>query len=151
MKQGTNHLQKSKSHFMQRKNKYYHLTAPENAQSIAEKGICANENGQIFLFENKELEADGILMRVSDSISYNQVFIDSYDIWEVSSIGIKGSLEQDLVGEITAKYQFVLHQPSIKSAACRLIRRRKVDVYAVINYPRAFYGLTKSGSSRPND
>ena len=130
---------------MKRQKKYYHLTAPENSQSILESGIRANKDGEIFLFENKLWEADGISMWVSDSIAYNQVFIDSYDVWEVSSRGINGKFEQDLVREITYKQQFVLHQPIVKPNACRLVRRKKVDVYAVINYPSAFYGLTKHG------
>jgi hypothetical protein len=120
---------------------YYHLTAQENESSIYNLGIQANEDGMIFLFENKLLTTKSASMLVGDSIAYNQVNLSEYDIWEVSSKGIHGKIEQDCVGELTAPYQYILHQPVIKPNSCKLVKRKRVDIAAVMFYPYAFYGI----------
>ena len=134
---------------MKLKKKYYHFTAAENFLSISQRGIEANEEGMIFLFENKILTAGNISMRVGDSIARNQIGLSSYDLWEVSSTGIHGTFEPDLVGELTAPYQFVLHQSLIKPTACKLIGHKKVDSVAVDSFLSASYGLTYRNNGIP--
>jgi hypothetical protein len=118
---------------------YYHLSSPENVASIAKDGLRANQSGEIFLFEGMVLQTREIEMLVSDSIAYNQVFLETYAVWEIKPEGIHGKIEPDAVGELTAQFQHVLHQARILPAFCQLIGTRTVDVKAVVSYTTAFY------------
>lgn len=96
-------------------NHYYHITALENVPSILEKGLLANEDGEIFLFENKAVgyPEKGIMIYVADHIALNQVGLKEYVMLEISSDGITCKLVNDDVAEICSKHQWIARQPKI--------------------------------------
>jgi hypothetical protein len=92
--------------------KYYHLTPPENKDSILSNGLKSTEN-QIFLFTN---------LKQAIHIATNQIFIDEYSIFEVSKEGITGKLSNDNVGEFGAKYQWILEQEYVEAKFVKFIK-----------------------------
>lgn len=96
---------------------YYHLTAKENLQSILEKGLLANEEGDIFVFENctifnpfgceidysKKTATCGVTVTtVADHICNNQIFIkEECVMFKVHYRGIeRENFTEDKVGEL---------------------------------------------------
>ncbi|WP_395051658.1 hypothetical protein [Flavobacterium sp.] len=92
--------------------KYYHLSPPENKDSILSNGLISTEN-QIFLFTNLEQAIH---------IATNQIFIYEYSIFEVSKEGITGKLLNDNVGEFGAKYQWILEQEYVEAKFIKFIK-----------------------------
>lgn len=98
--------------------KYYHITDPKNIQSIRENGLKANEEGNIFLFENKSIgyptkEGKTAIVYLADHIAQNQIFLKKYAMFEISSKGIEGELVNDNVAEIGSNLQWIAKQPII--------------------------------------
>lgn len=104
---------------------YYHITSPKNALNILKNGLKCNEDGDIFLFENKtlrvkeEYRADyeklGLRTEivVADHIARNQIFLKDIVMLEIDSRGLHGEFIQDNVGEETSKFQWIVKQPLI--------------------------------------
>lgn len=106
---------------------YYHITDVENIESIMANGLRANEDGDIFLFENKSVGYHGISYNsrgklaigkvrrtIADNIAINQLgLMEKYAMFEISSEGISGSLINDNVAEASSKWQWIAHQPTI--------------------------------------
>ena len=84
--------------------KYYHVTATGNTMPIIMEGLKANEYGEIFLFDNKDIASDIALL---------QLGLTEYSLFEVEPDGINCKLEQDLVGEFTSRYQWIAKQELI--------------------------------------
>ena len=90
----------------------------ENIESIMANGLRANEDGDIFLFENKSVGYHGISYNsrgklaigkvrrtIADNIAINQLgLMEKYAMFEISSEGISGSLINDNVAAITINF-----------------------------------------------
>lgn len=106
-------------------NKLYHITTPDNLDSILENGLVANGNGEvnsglsedgyIYLFENKSYRhpITGQVIAVADAIALNQLFTTDYVMLEIDTDGIKGELEHDNVGEFSSFAQWKVKQDKI--------------------------------------
>ena len=94
--------------------KYYHITAKKNLSTILKEGLKANEEGEIFLFENKSIVANSVVNTVADCIAHNQVFLDEYVMLEIANEGITSELINDNVGEISSSVQWIAKQPLIE-------------------------------------
>lgn len=101
---------------------YYHITDPKNVESIMKEGLKANKDGEIFLFENKAISyklpmIDNGVCRVckvkttiANIIALNQLFLNEFAMFEISSDGIKGELLPDNVAEYSAPFQHIAKQ-----------------------------------------
>ena len=87
--------------------KLYHITDTKNAYSIIHNGLKANENGDVFLFENKSVMKITYkdYIPVADVIAVEQLFLDKYMMFEVDVSGLE--LSTDDVGELTASIQYI--------------------------------------------
>lgn len=87
--------------------KLYHITDTKNAYSIIHNGLKANENGDVFLFENKSVMKITYkdYIPVADVIAVEQLFLDKYMMFEVDVRGLE--LSTDDVGELTASIQYI--------------------------------------------
>lgn len=105
---------------------FYHITAPENIESILLYGLRANEEGDIFLFENKSIGSVGVGLNgegklcfgtirtlIADRIALNQIGLTKYAMFEVSSDGIEGDLINDNVAELSSPFQWIAKQETI--------------------------------------
>lgn len=98
--------------------KYYHITHPKNIKSVLKDGLRANEEGKIFLFENKSISYPSkgggtAVVYVADHIAQNQIFLEKYAMFEISSEGIDGDLINDNVAEMGSSFQWIVKQPII--------------------------------------
>lgn len=106
--------------------KYYHITAKENLQAIIDSGIRANEDGEIFLFENETIFYTGIAedtkgkkvlgrckIAIADKIAADQIFLKEYVMLEIDSKGLNLALVKDEVAEFSAGRQWIARQPII--------------------------------------
>lgn len=102
-------------------NKYYHITAIENVESILLFGILANDEGEIFVFENKALKfPSGKVMYVADSIALHQLGLEKFAMFEILSKGIRKEPVNDNVAELTARFQWIVKQPKIARSYIKL-------------------------------
>lgn len=97
--------------------KYYHITrnSEKIISSILSEGLKDNEEGDIFLFENKSFGINGIINNVADHIAANQIFLNKYVMFEVDTDGINGDLIPDRVADYSAKFQWIAKQPIIEA------------------------------------
>lgn len=96
---------------------YFHITKFENLNSILKKGLKANEDGEIFIFNNvsfKVPELSDVINKVADHIATNQIFIKEYILIRISSKGIVSELINDNVAELTSQWQWIVKQPLIE-------------------------------------
>jgi len=103
---------------------YYHITDVKTAFTILKKGLKANEEGDIFLFENVSFTwgSQGIRNTVADSIAENQIFLKEYAILRVNSKGITGEVINDNVGELSSPFQWIVKQPLIEAKYLKFIK-----------------------------
>lgn len=97
--------------------KYYHVTDFEGWIGINKEGLKCDANGGIFVLNKKE---------VAGYVGLNQLGLQDYGLFEIDSTGISGDVAPDNVGEITAKYQFIIHQPIIEKKYLKGIGMFKV-------------------------
>ncbi len=84
---------------------YYHITSFEGWLAIKEKGLRCSFDGYIYL-----LDTD----RMANYVAYSQLGkFQNYGLYRVDPEGINAEFEQDKVGEITTKQQFMVKQPVI--------------------------------------
>jgi hypothetical protein len=97
--------------------KYYHISKPDKKTiiSILSNGLKANEDGEIFLFENKSISIFGIKNYVADQIAQNQVFLKKYSMFEIDSEGLNIEAINDNVAEVSSQYQWIARQPVIEA------------------------------------
>lgn len=94
----------------------YHVTHPDNMLSIFAEGLKANENGEIFLFDNKE---DAL------RIALNQVFL--FDGYALFKIKLKDEeIEIDNVAEIIRGKQYFAKTPNIPKERVNLVSCYKI-------------------------
>lgn len=95
----------------------YHITDPENIMSILLGGLNCNDDGEIFLFEDKMMEcicSSGITRRyVADMIAECQMGLKKFAMFRIDTKGIKTELVKDDVAEICAKHQWIAKQKKI--------------------------------------
>ena len=115
---------------------YYHVTTHQNAQKILRYGLKSNEFGQIFVFsawqiENKNNKDKAL---ICDLLAYNQLQLEEYAVLKINSKGIESCsiIESDNVGELTAKFQFIINQKRIdkkfiKFKDVRFLDSKKID------------------------
>lgn len=105
--------------------KYFHIASFENVAKITMSGLLANEDGQIFLFENESFSVNGVVNSVADCIAHTQVFLPEYVILEIDSKGLNVELIKDNVGEFSARWQWIANQPLIEKKYIKLVGRFK--------------------------
>jgi hypothetical protein len=95
--------------------KYYHITKIDLITVILTNGLKANEEGEIFLFENKSLQhpETKVINTIADTIAKNQIFLEEYAMFEIDAKGINVELINDNVGEISSIFQWIVKQPVI--------------------------------------
>ena len=94
--------------------KYYHITDKNNLSTILREGLKANEEGDIFIFENKSVVFNSVVNTVADCIAYNQIFLDEYVMIEIALEGIVSDIINDNVGEASSDLQWIVKQPLIE-------------------------------------
>lgn len=94
--------------------KYYHITDRDNLSTILKEGLKANEEGNIFLFENKSIVINSVENTVADLIAYNQIFLEEYVMLEIDLNGITSEIINDNVGELSSSMQWIINQPLVK-------------------------------------
>ena len=85
----------------------FHITNSKNVESIKKNGLKAGEDGYVYLFDGVDVskpEWDGEYVPIDSAIAINQVGLLNYTMCVINTEGLE--LEQDIVGEFTAKYQF---------------------------------------------
>lgn len=104
---------------------YYHISDPRNTKSILDRGLEANKDGDIFLFENKSILypvaeiKNGVPTQrikpvpIADLIAKTQIFLDKYAMFEIESEGIEGPLINDNVAELGHGLQWIAKQSRI--------------------------------------
>ena len=125
---------------------YYHISDIKNIDSIIEKGLLADEDGNIFLFINDSIEEPGIARNkqgklcmgikkrsVSDDIALNQLFLKEYALFEISAKGIEGKLKNDNVEELASIYHRIARQQQIKPEFIKLCGIYKVSMGELID------------------
>ena len=125
---------------------YYHISDIKNIDSIIEKGLLADEDGNIFLFINESIDEPGIARNkqgklcmgmkrrsVSDDIALNQLFLTEYALFEVSVKGIDEKLENDNVEELASVYHRIARQQQIKPEFIKLCGIYKVSMGELID------------------
>lgn len=100
--------------------KYYHITSPENVESILKNGLKANEQGEIFIFQYAKITTNGVVNFADDCIAYNQVFLEKYARVEINPEGISVPLIHDNVAEPTNECQWIVKQERINPEYLRL-------------------------------
>lgn len=91
----------------------YHITEVENLESILEEGLKCNEDGEIFVFENKSIHCNGIINNIADMIAFNQIFLEEYVMIEIDEDGFESELIPDDVAELSHKQQWYVKQKII--------------------------------------
>ncbi len=84
---------------------FYHLTRPENVESILENGLRCNQEGHIFTF------TDWIM---AEEIARNQILASEYAIFWIKASGISGELHEDNVTELLSPLSCIIKQERIE-------------------------------------
>lgn len=88
----------------------FHISPVENLESIKEKGLLLNDDGELFLFDETDFKYYMFgTFKVSELIAWNQLFLKDYIVVEVE-VDDKG-LIGDAVAEITRDYQYISYEP----------------------------------------
>lgn len=122
---------------------YYFITASENADEILCKGILANSQEEIFLFENVAL-ADigigrnregklcrGVIKKSLAEIIATKQGLKSYALFEVSEGGIFGKMvKASGIDMVADRFTWIAQQPIISKKHIRLLCTKDVDHFA---------------------
>ena len=103
----------------------FHLSPVENLESIKEKGLLLNEDGELFLLDEAIIKYYMFgEFKVSELIAWNQLFLEEYLMIEVEVE--MDNLVNDAVAEVTRDYQYIYYKPisvnsikNIEFANCR--------------------------------
>ena len=106
--------------------KYYHITDVKNFDSILSNGLLANDEGNIYLFENKSIVGYGIgydgagklgygkvQQYISDKIATSQLGLTEFAMFEISDLDCEQLINDD-VAESSAACQWILHAQKIE-------------------------------------
>ena len=90
----------------------FHISPIENLESIKEKGLLLNYDGELFLYDEAEIKYYMFgTFKVSELIAWNQLSLKDYIVVEVE-VDDKG-LIGDAVAEITRDYQYISYEPIV--------------------------------------
>ena len=88
----------------------FHISPIENLESIKEKGLLLNDDGELFLYDESDIKYYMFgTFKVSELIAWNQLGLKDYIVVEVE-VDDKG-LIGDAVAEITRDYQYISYEP----------------------------------------
>ena len=88
----------------------FHISPVENLESIKEKGLLLNDDGELFLFDETDVKYFMFgTFKVSELIACNQLGLKDYIVVEVE-VDDKGLIGDD-VAEITRDYQYISYEP----------------------------------------
>ena len=107
--------------------KYYHITQnkQEVIDSILKNGLIS-ASGEIFLFENKSIQKNGITNCVSCLIALNQIGLYEYAMFEIDAEGL-GELVPDDVAEVTKGTTWIAKQTKINPEFINLFGSYKTE------------------------
>ena len=91
----------------------YHVTAPENVESILRDGLRAGEDGAVYAIKDPDLAAE---------IALNQSFVDPYALIRIEPKGITGAAGPDLVAELLAFNSVRIEQSHVEPRFLSLVR-----------------------------
>lgn len=103
----------------------FHISPIDNLDSIKEKGLLLNEDGELFLLDEAIIKYYMFgEFKVSELVAWNQLFLKEYLMIEVEVE--MDDLIGDAVAEVTRDYQYISYKPisvncikSIEFANCR--------------------------------
>lgn len=88
----------------------FHISPVENLESIKEKGLLLNDDGELFLFDETDFKYYKFgTFKVSELIAWNQLFLKDYIVVEVEVE--MDDLIGDAVAECTRDYQYISYEP----------------------------------------
>jgi hypothetical protein len=88
----------------------FHISPIDNLESIKEKGLLLNDDGELFLFDETDFKYYKFgTFKVSELIACNQLFLKDYIVVEVE-VDDK-ELIGDAVAECTRDYQYISYYP----------------------------------------
>lgn len=116
----------------------FHLSPIDNLDSIKEKGLLLNEDGELFLLDEAIIKYYMFgEFKVSELIAWNQLFLEEYLMIEVE-VEID-NLEMDNVAEITRDYQYISYEPisvncikNIEFANCRDYINKMIEFHKTL-------------------
>jgi hypothetical protein len=85
----------------------WHVSRIKNVESIMKSGIVSNEQGDIFVINNRD---------VAEDIASSQVFAKEFALFSVDPRGISGEVIFDECSELIShqRQQFIIKQPRIE-------------------------------------
>lgn len=88
----------------------FHISPIDNLESIKEKGLLLNDDGELFLFDETDFKYYKFgTFKVSELIACNQLGLKDYIVVEVEVE--MDDLIGDDVAEITRDYQYISYEP----------------------------------------
>lgn len=88
----------------------FHISPVENLESIKEKGLLLNDDGELFLFDETDFKYYMFgTFKVSELIACNQLGLKDYIVVEVEVE--MDDLIGDDVAECTRDYQYISYEP----------------------------------------
>lgn len=105
----------------------FHLTRPENLESIERDGLRADSEGNIFAFSD---------LIVADNIAAEQVFADPYVLLWIHPYGINGKLYADDVAEGSHRFQCIIRQERIEPRYVHYLATMRVQTDALTPWQR---------------
>ena len=88
----------------------FHISPIDNLESIKEKGLLLNDDGELFLFDETDVKYYMFgTFKVSELIACNQLGLKDYIVVEVE-VDDKGLISDD-VAECTRDYQYISYNP----------------------------------------
>jgi hypothetical protein len=88
----------------------FHISTIDNLESIKEKGLLLNDDGELFLFDETDFKYYKFgTFKVSELIAWNQLFLKDYIVVEVEVE--MDDLIGDDVAECTRDYQYISYEP----------------------------------------
>jgi hypothetical protein len=88
----------------------FHISPIDNLESIKEKGLLLNDDGELFLFDETDFKYYKFgTFKVSELIAWNQLFLKDYIVVEVEVE--MDDLIGDAVAECTRDYQYISYEP----------------------------------------
>ena len=116
----------------------FHISPIVNLESIKEKGLLLNDDGELFLFDESTIKYYMFgTFKVSELIAWNQLFLDNYIVVEVEVE--MDNLVNDAVAEVTRDYQYIYYEPisvncikNIEFANCRDYINKMTEFYKTL-------------------
>jgi hypothetical protein len=116
--------------------KLYHMSSTDNRDKIMSNGIICGEDNHIYLIDTLHIHFPIFNFNgyIPDIVALNQLYIDKYDLYEISTEGVEEELLPDNVMESTSEFQKRVMQKNISKKFINHIERRTVDVKSVHIY-----------------